>query len=356
MFGDIVAIATSADRLHRRLPAALDESSAQRARARAADAPSAFASTRGTPPPRRSVARSMPCWAPRPSAAGSAATSRSVSARDTPATRKRARTTTQRAGRVRFCGLIAAWPELAKKFRQRRAVGPEAVRRPPESIRSRQEMRPVPDPEPAHPNPQLQRSRWTSLDGPWRFLYDDERKFLHPSEIARWARTIEVPFPPESEASGIGDRGLSSRAAGTSATSSSMPDGGTRRSCASAPSTTRPGSGSTATSPPTHEGGHTPFSADITAMLDPSGRQTRDGAWRSTTRTTSPSRAASRTGSWSRTRSGTRARPASGRRCGSSASAAPTSTRSAGRRTSRATRSRFEARVAAIRSTTSRSR
>jgi len=70
--------------------------------------------------------------------------------------------------------------------------------------------RPVNDSEPAHPNPQLQRGRWTSLDGPWRFAYDDERKFLHPSEIARWDTTIEVPFPPESEASGINDRGFHS--------------------------------------------------------------------------------------------------------------------------------------------------
>ncbi len=53
------------------------------------------------------------------------------------------------------------------------------------------------DSEPAHPNPQLQRSCWTSLDGPWRFVYDDERKFLHPSEIARWEKTIEVPFQPD---------------------------------------------------------------------------------------------------------------------------------------------------------------
>ena len=43
--------------------------------------------------------------------------------------------------------------------------------------------------------------------------------------------------------------------------------------CASALSTTPPASGSTATSLSTHEGGHTPFSADITALLDPSGRQ-----------------------------------------------------------------------------------
>ena len=66
------------------------------------------------------------------------------------------------------------------------------------------------DSEPAHPNPQLQRQRWTSLDGPWRFLYDDERQLLDPSQITRWDKTIEVPFPPESEASGIHDRGFHS--------------------------------------------------------------------------------------------------------------------------------------------------
>ena len=50
----------------------------------------------------------------------------------------------------------------------------------------------------------------------------------------------------------------------------------------------------------THEGGHTPFSADITSMLDASGRQ-RVTVMATTTRTTWPSRAASRTGSSSRT-------------------------------------------------------
>ena len=134
------------------------------------------------------------------------------------------------------------------------------------------------------------------------------------------------------------------RAAGTSATSSCCPTAAAR-SCTSARSTTRPGSGSTATWRSTHEGGHTPFSADITGAARPVGPADGDRAWSRTTRTTSPSRAASRTGSSSRTRSGIRARPASGRRSGWSASAAPTSTRSAGRRTSRRYAIGFEARI-----------
>ncbi|HEV7741440.1 MAG TPA: glycoside hydrolase family 2 TIM barrel-domain containing protein [Pseudolysinimonas sp.] len=60
-----------------------------------------------------------------------------------------------------------------------------------------------------YPRPQLVRARWTDLGGTWEFDYDDadegrERGWTtgHPL-----ARTITVPFPPESRASGIGDTG-----------------------------------------------------------------------------------------------------------------------------------------------------
>lgn len=59
-----------------------------------------------------------------------------------------------------------------------------------------------------HPRPQLTRARWTDLGGIWQFAYDDANVGLHD----RWVdhpelfdRTIVVPFPPESRASGIGD-------------------------------------------------------------------------------------------------------------------------------------------------------
>jgi beta-galactosidase/beta-glucuronidase len=60
----------------------------------------------------------------------------------------------------------------------------------------------------AYPRPQLVRSHWNSLNGPWKFLFDDERRFYQPSDIKNWPLQIKVPFPPESEASGIGDRGF----------------------------------------------------------------------------------------------------------------------------------------------------
>src|SRR5438045_6120401 len=60
----------------------------------------------------------------------------------------------------------------------------------------------------AYPRPQLQRPQWIDLNGRWRFLFDDARRYAHPSEIAEWPLFIEVPFPPESQASGIGDTGF----------------------------------------------------------------------------------------------------------------------------------------------------
>src|SRR5215213_5917860 len=59
-----------------------------------------------------------------------------------------------------------------------------------------------------HPRPQLQRAVWISLDGPWRFAFDSGRAWNHPAEIAEWPLVIQVPFAPESKLSGIGDSGF----------------------------------------------------------------------------------------------------------------------------------------------------
>ena len=59
-----------------------------------------------------------------------------------------------------------------------------------------------------HPRPQLVRARWTELDGPWGFAYDDDDAGLRAGwhhDAAPFTRQIIVPFPPESAASGIGD-------------------------------------------------------------------------------------------------------------------------------------------------------
>ncbi|MGN6744484.1 MAG: sugar-binding domain-containing protein, partial [Amnibacterium sp.] len=123
-----------------------------------------------------------------------------------------------------------------------------------------------------HPRPRLVRSAWKSLEGSWGFAHDDADE----GRSAGWAagfptdRTITVPFPPESEASGIADPAY-------------HPVVWYRRTLTSADLAA---AGRTADAPRvllhfgavdyratvwldgalvgTHEGGHTPFSFDLT--------------------------------------------------------------------------------------------
>lgn len=122
-----------------------------------------------------------------------------------------------------------------------------------------------------YPRPQLQRVNWTSLDGPWSFLFDDEKKFERPTDIKEWPLTIEVPFSPEAKLSGIGDCGLH-RACWYQRKFRINAEGGRIvlhfgavdyeasvwvNGCFVAH----------------HEGGHTPFYADITFALEGEGDQ-----------------------------------------------------------------------------------
>lgn len=57
-----------------------------------------------------------------------------------------------------------------------------------------------------HPNPDFEREAWRSLDGPWEFEFDPadlgvQRKWLHRDALGQ---TIRVPYPYQSELSGIG--------------------------------------------------------------------------------------------------------------------------------------------------------
>jgi beta-galactosidase/beta-glucuronidase len=126
-----------------------------------------------------------------------------------------------------------------------------------------------------HPRPQLRRAAWRDLSGPWQLAFDDGRVGLDEgwaTEEGPFDREIQVPFPFESPASGIGDTGF-------------HPVVWYRRE---AEAFVAPGrrlllhlgavdyraqvwvNGRLVV---THEGGHTPFSADVTTALDPSGRQ-----------------------------------------------------------------------------------
>jgi beta-galactosidase/beta-glucuronidase len=65
----------------------------------------------------------------------------------------------------------------------------------------------------SYPRPMLCREEWVSLDGSWEFAHDDADLGLaggwfEPSVAEPFSQTIEVPYPPESPASGIGARGF----------------------------------------------------------------------------------------------------------------------------------------------------
>ncbi|HYN29865.1 MAG TPA: glycoside hydrolase family 2 TIM barrel-domain containing protein [Dermatophilaceae bacterium] len=59
-----------------------------------------------------------------------------------------------------------------------------------------------------HPRPQLTRERWVDLCGTWQFSYDDAdvgrtERWAERDDV--WRLRIEVPYPPESTLSGVGD-------------------------------------------------------------------------------------------------------------------------------------------------------
>lgn len=58
-----------------------------------------------------------------------------------------------------------------------------------------------------YPRPQLRRREWINLNGWWDFALDDENGWTQPHQVLWEARAL-VPFAPETERSGINDTGL----------------------------------------------------------------------------------------------------------------------------------------------------
>jgi beta-galactosidase/beta-glucuronidase len=128
---------------------------------------------------------------------------------------------------------------------------------------------------PLHPRPQFTRPRWTDLCGTWGFAYDDggvgrDERWYEREDV--FPLRIEVPYPPESERSTVADRSF-------------HPVVWYRRTFAA---TAVPGerlllhfgavdyraevwvNGGFVVR---HEGGHTPFSVDVTGALRADGEQ-----------------------------------------------------------------------------------
>jgi beta-galactosidase/beta-glucuronidase len=128
-----------------------------------------------------------------------------------------------------------------------------------------------PMPEFAYPRPQLVRDHWQSLNGPWRFTFDDERRFNLPRDPIEWTHDIMVPFPPESEASGIGDRGFHT-VCWYQREFDILPGAGrVLLHFGAVDYLARVWVNGHLVAE--HEGGHTPFFADVSDVLDSGGRQ-----------------------------------------------------------------------------------
>lgn len=131
---------------------------------------------------------------------------------------------------------------------------------------------------PLHPRPQLTRAGWLDLSGRWGFAYDDAGRGLVEGWQTRpevFSRVIEFPYPPESPASGIGETGFHPIVwyRTTFQAPQSLGDDRVLLHCGAVDYGAQVWvNGQLVAS---HEGGHTPFSADITEALAP---DTRDQA------------------------------------------------------------------------------
>ena len=124
----------------------------------------------------------------------------------------------------------------------------------------------------AYPRPQLVRDHWMSLNGPWRFLYDDQRRYQRPDDGLAWTDTITVPFAPESAASGIGDQGFHRDCWYQREFALRRGDKRTILHFGAVDYRARVWVNQHLVAE--HEGGHTPFCADITTALRSDGMQT----------------------------------------------------------------------------------
>lgn len=124
----------------------------------------------------------------------------------------------------------------------------------------------------SYPRPQLRREHWTSLDGPWEFAFDPEMRWRTPADVPAWPLTIQVPYAPECAMSGIGDTGYHRacwyrREFEVKDLQSHLQRGGrVLLHLGAVDYQARVWINDTKVA--THEGGHTPFSADITFTLN----------------------------------------------------------------------------------------
>ncbi|RYZ65805.1 MAG: glycoside hydrolase family 2, partial [Proteobacteria bacterium] len=129
----------------------------------------------------------------------------------------------------------------------------------------------------SYPRPQLRRAEWTSLDGLWDFAFDPELRHRGPESVEEWPFKIRVPYAPECRLSGIGDEGFHPacwyrRGFEIPGLADHVAAGGrVLLHFGAVDYSARVWINDVKVA--THEGGHTPFSADITFALNGAGEQ-----------------------------------------------------------------------------------
>ena len=121
-----------------------------------------------------------------------------------------------------------------------------------------------------HPRPQMTRPAWMNLGGSWSFAYDDAGRGLDEGWQTRtdvYTRTIQVPFPPESPASDTGETGFHPIVWYRRTFQPPLAYAGKRHLLHFGAVDYRAQVWVNGQLVATHEGGQTPFSADITTAL-----------------------------------------------------------------------------------------
>ncbi|MDQ3440290.1 MAG: glycoside hydrolase family 2, partial [Planctomycetota bacterium] len=135
------------------------------------------------------------------------------------------------------------------------------------------ETAPTPGGTRGYPRPQLMRADWTNLNGEWEFAIDKDARLTSPAAV-KFNKRIVVPYAPETPLSGVND--------------TSFYDAVWYRRAIDTPKLRRDervilhfGAVDHIATVwvndqlvATHEGGYTPFSADVTDALNGRGKQT----------------------------------------------------------------------------------
>ena len=130
-------------------------------------------------------------------------------------------------------------------------------------------------PRPEYPRPQFRRPAWTNLNGPWRFAFDDGDVGLAQGwqntgagdlDGQPFGRTITVPFSYQAKLSGIGETAFHD-VVWYARTFGHAPAAGERLLLHFGAVDYRADVWVNGEHVASHEGGHTPFSADITHVL-----------------------------------------------------------------------------------------